>query len=233
MLGWLYWTEKRERAGETTLAGLPVFRAGVLRREGTPEWLLRRRIRAAGRKLARAGVRRLLWPEGFPYGELLAGEGILPVDTLPLWQGLAAELAWRELRRRGIPPGEGRAAVCAGRLTAEARRTVEALLRRCPRVALDAPDPGGGFSRALRRSSGAALLTGNAGADVRILFAQREPSRPGDIPLYPGAAAPEAALRLPEGWEKRLPEGVCRSQAAAALWAAGRLPLEQIALADA
>ena len=121
MLGWLCWTEKRERAGETTLAGLPVFRAGVLRREGTPEWLLRRRIRAAGRKLARAGVRRLLWPEGFPYGELLAGEGILPVDTLPLWQGLAAELAWRELRRRGIPPGEGRAAVCAGRLTAEAR----------------------------------------------------------------------------------------------------------------
>ena len=231
MLGWLCWTEKRERAGETTLAGLPVFRAGVLRREGTPEWLLRRRIRAAGRKLARAGVRRVILPEGFPYGEILAGEGVFPVETLPLWRSLAAELAWRALRERGAG-GEG-AAVCADALTGEVRRTVEALLRRCRTVSLDAPDPEGAYARALRRSLGAALRTGDAGAEVRLLFARREPERAGDIPLYPGAEGPKAALRLPEKWEARLPEGTQREQIAAALLAAGRLRREEIAIDSA
>ena len=231
MLGWLCWTEKRERAGETTLAGLPVFRAGVLRREGTPEWLLRRRIRAAGRKLARAGVRRVILPEGFPYGEILAGEGVFPVETLPLWRSLAAELAWRALRERGAG-GEG-AAVCADTLTGEVRRTVEALLRRCRTVSLDAPDPEGAYARGLRRSLGAALRTGDAGAEVRLLFARREPERAGDIPLYPGAEGPKAALRLPEKWEARLPEGTQREQIAAALLAAGRLRREEIAIDSA
>ena len=228
MLGWLCWTEKRERAGETELAGLPVFRVCVLQKEGTPGWLIRRRVAAAGRRLARAGVRRALWPEGFPYGEVLAGEGVLPVDTLPLWRSLAPQLAWRALAARGIPAEEGRVAVCADCLTAEARQAVEALCRRCRCVSLDAPDPEGVFSRRLRRSFGAALLTVPAGAEVRLLLSRRQPERAGDIPLYPGAAAPAVEVRLPETWEKRLPEGVCREQAAAALAAAGRLRWEEI-----
>ena len=70
-MGWLCWKETREEAGAADLAGLSVLRVSVLRREGTPEWLLRRRVRAVGRKLARAGVRRVIWPESFPYGEIL------------------------------------------------------------------------------------------------------------------------------------------------------------------
>ena len=181
MLGWLCWSERRERAGRAELAGLPVLRVPVRRKNGTPEWLVRRRVRAAGRALARAGVRRAILPEEFPYGALLAGEGVFPVETLPLWRALAAELAWRALRERGAG-GEG-AAVCADALTGEVRRTVEALLRRCRTVSLDAPDPEGAYARALRRSLGAALRTGDAGAEVRLLFARREPERAGDIPL--------------------------------------------------
>ena len=56
MLGWLCWSERRERAGRAELAGLPVLRVPVRRKNGTPEWLVRRRVRAAGRALARAGV---------------------------------------------------------------------------------------------------------------------------------------------------------------------------------
>ena len=231
MLGWLCWSERRERAGRAEMAGLPVLRVPVRRREGTPEWLLRRRVRAAGRTLARAGVRRAILPEEFPYGGLLAGEGVFPVETLPLWRALAAELAWRALRERGAG-GEG-AAVCADALTGEVRRTVEALLRRCRTVSLDAPDPEGAYARALRRSLGAALRTGDAGAEVRLLFVRRGPERAGDIPLYPGAEGPKAALQLPEAWEARMPKGAQREGVIAALLAAGRLQREEIAIDSA
>ncbi len=231
MLGWLCWSEGRERAGRAEIAGLPVLRVPVRRREGTPEWLLRRRVRAAGRTLARAGVRRAILPEEFPYGELLAGEGVFPVETLPLWRALAAELAWKALRERGAG-GEG-VVICADALTGEVRRTVEALLRRCRTVSLDAPDPEGAYARVLRRRLGAALRTGDAGAEVRLLFVRRRPERAGDIPLYPGAEGPKAALRLPEAWEARMPKGAQREGVIAALLAAGRLQREEIAIDSA
>lgn len=231
MLGWLCWSEGRERAGRAELAGLPVLRVPVRRKNRTPEWLVRRRVRAAGRALARAGVRRAILPEEFPYGALLAGEGVFPVETLPLWRALAAELAWRELQRRGVPAGS--VTVCADAITGEVRRTVETLLRRCRTVSLDAPDPEGAYARVLRRRLGAALRTGDAGAEVRLLFVRRGPERAGDIPLYPGAEGPKAALRLPEKWEARLPEGTQREQIAAALLAAGRLRREEIAIDSA
>ena len=231
MLGWLCWSERRERAGRAEIAGLPVLRVPVRRREGTPEWLLRRRVRAAGRTLARAGVRRVIVPEEFPYGELLAGEGVFPVETVPRGRALAAELAWRELQRRGVPAGS--VAVRADALTGEVRRTVEALLRRCRTVSLDAPDPEGAYARVLRRRLGAALRTGDAGAEVRLLFVRRGPERAGDIPLYPGAEGPKAALRLPEAWEARMPAGAQREGVIAALLAAGRLRREEIAIDSA
>lgn len=231
MLGWLCWSEGRERAGRAEIAGLPVLRVPVRRKNGTPEWLLRRRVRAAGRTLARAGVRRAILPEEFPYGELLAGEGVFPVETLPLWRALAAELAWRELQRRGVPAGS--VAVRADALTGEVRRTVETLLRRCRTVSLDAPDPEGAYARVLRRRLGAALRTGDAGAEVRLLFVRRGPERAGDIPLYPGAEGPKAALRLPEAWEARMPKGAQREGVIAALLAAGRLQREEIAIDSA
>lgn len=231
MLGWLCWSGGRERAGRAEMAGLPVLRVPVRRKEGTPEWLLRRRVRAAGRTLARAGVRRVILPEDFPYGGLLAGEGVFPVETLPLWRALAAELAWRALQRRGVPAGS--VAVRADALTGEVRRTVETLLRRCRTVSLDAPDPEGAYARVLRRRLGAALRTGDAGAEVRLLFVRRGPERAGDIPLYPGAEGPKAALRLPEAWEARMPEGAQREGVIAALLAAGRLRREEIAIDSA
>ena len=46
MLGWLCWSERRERAGRAEMAGLPVLRVFVLRREKTPEWLTRGRTEA-------------------------------------------------------------------------------------------------------------------------------------------------------------------------------------------
>ena len=67
---------------------------------------------------------------------------------------------------------------------------------------------------------------------MRLLFSRR-PERPGDIPLYPGARGPDVPLRLPKKWEERIPAGVRRDQLIAALLAAGRLPVAEIAFDSA
>ena len=83
MVGWLTWSgERRVRAREEGLLGLPVLRVGLSGEERG----LEKRMGRCARLLERSGVRRVLTPPGFPGWPALAGRGLSPVETAPLGQ---------------------------------------------------------------------------------------------------------------------------------------------------
>ena len=127
----------RVRLEEEMLGPLPALRAAVWLPEGPADWWGRRRLRRAERALVRAGVRRVVLGESFPYGNRLTA--LRPVDVLPLRRGCADALALGALAAGGIPPNRGRAALSAPRLCPELERAAERL---CPQVRgllIDAP----------------------------------------------------------------------------------------------
>ena len=207
----------------------------VQRGERTPEAVVRRRAAAAARKLQRAGIRRAVLPEGFPYGPLLEKRDVLPVDTLPLRRELAAEQVRRELEDRGLPTG--RVAVFADARSAELVRTVTELALRSRDVLLDVPYGGPELAGRLRREYGVALQLSPdraqlAAAEALVLFAPRTDLRrdnPVVVEAYRGAEGTLPPL-LPPALEEQLPKGCCRIQLLAALRESGALRPGQISL---
>ena len=239
MFGLIEWTEQRQRGDpevrERQILRLRFWGASILRRQGTPQALLRRRCRRAARQLQRLGVTRAVFPEDFPYTAEFARWGIRPVDPLPMYRALSGELVQAALEDRG-PDRQGTlVAVCADRLTAEVRQAVTALCIRNRYVLLSAPDREGAFCRQLRREYGVPLVQttdpaqlGRAG--VVVLFSPR----PGDfrgqtvLELYQGGTLPAYRLTL-EGGEA-LPGGCDRPQLLGSLWTAGAIRPGQVAV---
>lgn len=222
----------RQRAVETeerTVLHARFLCVRVLRGERTPEPVVRRRAAAAARKLQRAGIRRMVLPEAFPYEALLEKRSILPADTLALRRELAAEQVRRGLEDRGLPGG--RIAVSADAMSAELVRTVTELALRSRYVLLDVPCGGPELAGRLRREYGVALQLSPdrgqmAGAEALVLFAPRTDLRrdnPVVVEAYRGAEASLPPLLLPPALEEQLPKGCCRIQLLAALRESGAL----------
>lgn len=243
MFGLWIWTppERGERrraieTGERTVLHTRFFCVYVQRGPRTPEAVVRRRAAAAARKLQRAGIRRTVLPEDFPYGALLEKRDVLPVDTLPLRRELAAELVRRGLEDRGLPAG--RVAVSADAMSAELVRTVTELALRSRYVLLDVPYGGPELAGRLRREYGVALQLSPdraqmAAAEALVLFAPRTDLRrdnPVVAEAYRGAETALPPLLLPPALEEQLPEGCCRIQLLAALRESGTLRPGQISL---
>lgn len=243
MFGMWIWTPpergKRQRAVETaerTVFHTRFFCVYVLRGERTPEPVARRRAAAAARKLQRAGVRRAVLPEAFPYEALLEKRGILPADTLALRRELVPELVRRGLEDRGLPGG--RVAVSADAMSAELVRAVTELALRSRYVLLDVPFGGPDLAGRLRREYGAALQLSPdrsqlAGAEALVLFAPRTDLRrdnPVVVEAYRGAEGALPPLMLPPALETQMPPGCCRIQLLAALRESGALRPGQISL---
>ena len=242
MFGLWIWTPpergKRQKAveeGELLVLHTRFYCVRVLRGPRTPEAVARRRTAAAARRLQRAGVRRAVLPEEFPYGELLARRQIEPADTLALRRELAAEQTRRQMEERGMPGG--RVAVAADAMSTELVRTVTELALRSRYVLLDVPYGGTELAGRLRREYGVALQLGPdpaqlEAAEALVLFAPRTDLRrnnPVVVEAYRGTRAPLPPLLLPPALEEQLPRGCCRSQLLAALRESGALRPGQIA----
>ena len=243
MFGMWIWTSpergKQQRAvaaAERMVLHTRFFCVYVLRSPRTPAAVLRRRAAAAARKLQKAGIRRAVLPEEFPYGALLARRGVSPVDTLALQRELAVEQVRRGLEDRGLPTG--RVAVSADAMSAELVRTVTELALRSRYVLLDVPYGGTELAGRLRREYGVALQlapdrTQLSDAEALVLFAPRTDLRldnPVVVEAYQGAKTALPPLLLPPALEEQLPEGCCRSQLLAALRESGALRPGQISL---
>jgi len=92
----------RGKAEPSWLGPLAAARWTVYVPEGLSPRRLARRLLRAERGLAKLGAGRVVLRGGFPYGDRL--RLLRPVDPLPLWRGLAAELALGALGREGVPP---------------------------------------------------------------------------------------------------------------------------------
>lgn len=237
MFGYVEWTEEKRRpgGGERQILHLRFYGAALLRRRRTPEPVVRVRCAAAARRMRRLGVERAVFPADFPYTEEFVRRGILPVDTLPLYRSLAAELVRVLLAERTVSPGEATVAVCGEHLSAEVARTVTELCVRNRYVTLSVGGEGETLCRQLRREYGVSLLRTDdperlKEADARVLFAPREglPAGLETLELYVGGTTPAFLLRLAGEREAEVPDGCDRAQLFAALRAAGTLKSGQI-----
>ena len=247
MIALLEWTppERGKRmksvtVKEESVLHLRLLRAGVQRGTRTPETILRRRVLAAGKRLRRLGVTQAVLPEGFPYGQELARNGIRPVSTLSLRRALAADWVRWALEEKGQNAAGARVAVCAAQLTGEVVRTVTELCLRHRYVLLDLPYGGEELCRQLRREYGVSLLLGPSkeqleGAEALVLFDARTDlarKNPAVLTLY-DESQPLPPMGLPPAMEQSLPPGADRGQLLAALREAGILRPGQIAVGGA
>ena len=132
--------------------------AEVARGPRTPEAVVRRRVASAARRLGKAGVREIVLPEGFAYGEQLKKGGVEMVSTAPLRRAIAADWVRWSLAERGRPTAGGRVAVSAAALTPEVARTVTELALRHRYVLVDLPYGGEALAAQLRKEYGVSLL---------------------------------------------------------------------------
>ena len=165
MIGMLIWKEpgKREKAvavKERSILRVRFWCAEVQRGPRTPEAVLRRRVAAAGKRLRKQGVTRVVLPEGFAYGQQLEKWDQHPVSTQGLRRAIAADWVRWLLMEQGTPTAGARVAVSAERLTGEVVRTVTELSLRHRYVLLDLPRGGEDLCRQLRREYGVSLLLG-------------------------------------------------------------------------
>lgn len=201
----------RGKAEPSSLGPLAAARWTVYVPEGLSPRRLARRLLRAERGLAKLGAGRVVLRGGFPYGDRL--RLLRPVDPLPLWRGLAAELALGALEREGVPPG--------GELTAAAERL-------CPLVrglVIDAPG-GEDYARSLQARFGLPVTPSAAGADVTAAFGPgggrwgRCLELHGAVDLG-GLTVGAAGLELPED---------CADQVLALLWEQGLVKREGLAI---
>lgn len=241
MVGMLVWKTpqpgKREKAvlvRERSLLHVRMQCVEILRGTKTPEAVLRRRVAAAGKRLHKLGVRRVLLPEGFAYQEQLEKWELQPVSALPLRKALAADWVRWNLGERGVPAAGARVAVSAAGMSGEVVRTVTELSLRHRYVLLAVPYGGEELCRQLRREYGVSLLLGPTreqleGADALLLFEERTDCRgAGVIPLY-DETAPLPQMSLPPALEDALPPGTNREQLLSVLLEAGVLRPGQVA----
>ena len=215
---------------EVSVLHVRFLRADILRGDRTPEAAVRRRVKAAGKKLLRQGTGRVVLPAGISAGDL--PEGLCPVGTLPLRRAIAADWCGQLLRLRGKHPAGARVLVTANALSGEVVRTVTELALRHRYLLLEVPCGGEELCRRLRREYGVSVLLHPApgeAADAQIAFDPAECRGESFLPLY-DETLPMPHLILPPELESRLPEGADRGQLLSVLWEMGALRPGQVSV---
>lgn len=130
----------------------PIWVQGVWveRTERTPKWLLRRRIKRSVTWLHGQGITQGVYPKD------MAVEGIAPVSTVALRQGLATVWLKNHLEKQGILPKEATVGLVAQRITPQVLQTLEQLALTHRQVHLEVAD-GEQACQRLRRLYGVAV----------------------------------------------------------------------------
>ena len=242
MLGMILWKKPGKREKKVSVREHMVLHARfvcVEIEEGKwlPETVMKRRVRAAGKRLKRLGVSEAVTPEGFSFRETLKETGVRPVSTAALRRSIAADWLRIELEARGKTGVGLRVAVLAEELTGELVRTVTELALRYRYVLLEADRGGEELCLYLRKEYGVSLQLDPSAeqlrnADAALVFAQKkERALEQAVVLHLwNEEEPLPHLSLPPALEEQLPEGTDRGELLAALRQMGVLRPGQLSV---
>ncbi|WP_409969437.1 hypothetical protein RFF05_05840 [Bengtsoniella intestinalis] len=174
----------------------PIWVQGVWiqRTERTPNWLVRRRVAQGVRWLNQQGIHQGVCPPDM--------EGLEPVSTVALRQGLAMVCLERCLQEKGLPPQQATVGLVAERITPQVMRVIEGLVLCHRHLCLQMPQ-GEQMCEALRRLYGVAVQC-NLGAEALencdgvVAFAPMDGVHP-DVVTYQ-EAQPMPPLQWPAQW---------------------------------
>lgn len=202
-------TERRE------IYGLPVLQVQV--RPGG--WLEKRRIGRGAKRLARAGIRRVLVPRDFDQWPILARWDLRPVDPVPFFRFYAPQIILAALKRQGIAPNMATVALRGQRVDRDMARCAQMLCPLVRQVAVSAPQGGEELSRWLRREYGLPVQPDGAQVSLAVYF-DGEGAEERDLLLW--GASPRLGGVTPhaEGLEQGDREDAALL---AALWETGKL----------
>lgn len=207
----------RQQPALEEVCGIACAKGTLFEPEGLRPWRVRRRLQKLRRFFLDQGVRRVLFPGGFPYRSAFFEFG--QVDPMPFYRGAADLLVLGSLRVRGIEPGRAVAALSAPRLCPELTAAAERL---CPQVRgllIDVPGDGERYAAWLHRQYGLPVAS-HTRADVTAAFGPGGGRWGSVLHLYGARASlAEVEITVP-GID--LPAD-CGEQVMAALWELGRL----------
>lgn len=167
MLGQLVFDpEGRERPERRDLYGLTVLHLGV--RPGG--WREKGRLQRGAKRLARAGVRRVLTAPDFAQWSRLERWGLRRVEPTPFLRFHAPQIALAALDRRGIAPERAVVALRGQRADGDMARCAQLLCPLVRQVAVSAPQGGEELSAWLRREYGLPVQPDGAEVSLAVYF---------------------------------------------------------------
>ena len=197
----------------------------------------------AARLLGRLDVRQAVFPQAFPWGDLFARRGVLPVDTLPLYRRMAPLIVKKRMADLGISPGSATVAAVGDNLTGELGKILTELALQIRYLAVSMKYGTEEFCHSLRREYGVSALQRPTraqleGAEALLLFSSREALTCGNpivLHLYGGEevlSTNGVDFGLPGKLAGMVEENCRRDQLLSVLLAAGILQNYQIPIGE-
>lgn len=171
--------EGRERVERREVYGLPVLQVQV--RPGG--WMEKGRLRRGTKRLAQAGIRRVLVPQGFAQWPILAHWDLRPVDPVPFLRFYAPQIILAALKRQKIASHTATVALRGQRVDRDMARCAQLLCPLVRQVAVSAPQGGEELSRWLRREYGLPVQPDGAQVSLAVYF-DGEGAGEGDLLLW-------------------------------------------------
>lgn len=207
------------RLSRERLLGLSLLRGEIPGSALTP-----RRVRRTARALRKAGVVRVLAPEGFPLWEEVLAQGLRPVETGELCRALAVPVALAALAGDEVPLRQASVTLQGDRVTRALRAAAMELCPQVRQLLVEVPAGGEELQRELNREFGLPVVEGGPErwTHLTLCFSPPGEGRRGRIVDLSGETPGLAEYRfnLREG---ALPGDAAALPLLAALWASGRL----------
>ncbi len=200
----------------------------ILLRVDIPSPWTKGKLQAALTQFRRAGVRRVLAPQGFGHWEIFHRGGISGVETGAFCQMLAPRLALAALAHRGLSPSQATVALRGERVTPGFARCALELCPRVRQLVISAPVGGEALEVRLWQEFGLPTVTDRLGTMPHLALHFAPVEGRGEQTLALWGEAPKIAPLCLNCPGRDCPEGCAQIPLLAAWWETGHLMPEEV-----